>query len=156
MLSAAHCTSWRGVKPKIIRLGEQNLKRVDDGTETQDFSIELIIRHPLYKASSKYDDIALLKLERDALMTDFVKPACLWQTFSVNYTTAIATGFGLTTDHGQRSDDLLKVSLNLIDNERCKTLFPMYRALKNGIVDTQICAGSESEERDTCNGDSGS
>lgn len=156
VLSAAHCTASRGGgKPKFIRLGEQNLRRDDDGTEIQDFYIEQIIRHPLYKASSKYNDIALFKLHRNAAISDFVKPACLWQSFNVNYTTAIATGFGLTRDHGQKSDDLLKVSLNLIDNQRCNIYFPKFRALKDGIVNTQLCAGSDSEEKDTCNGDSG-
>lgn len=155
VLSAAHCTSFHGVKPTIIRLGEQNLKSADDGTEIQDFHIEQIVRHPDYRASSKYNDIALLKIHRNVKISDFVKPACLWQTFHLNYTSVIATGFGYTTDRGQPSDDLLKVSLNLINNERCNGFFQKFQALKDGIINTQICAGDDVEEKDTCNGDSG-
>lgn len=155
MISAAHCTRFQGEKPNVIRLGEQNLKRHDDGAETQDFRIEQIIRHPDYRASSKYNDIALFKLDRNVAITEFVKPACLWQTFDVNYTSAIATGFGFTMDRGQPSDDLLKVSLHLIGNERCNGFFQKFQAIKDGIIDTQLCAGDDVEEKDTCNGDSG-
>lgn len=155
MLSAAHCTSFQGIKANVIRLGEQNLKRTDDKSEPQDFGIEQIIRHPEYRGSSKYNDIALFKLNRNIKITDFVKPACLWQSFDTNYTSAIAIGFGFTTDRGQSSDDLLKVSLHLINNERCNGFFQKFQAIKDGIIDTQLCAGDDVEEKDTCNGDSG-
>lgn len=146
---------WRSIKPKFIRLGDQNLKRTDDGAQIQEFSIAQVIRHPNYKPPSKYNDIALFKLDRDVVITDFVHPACLWQTFHVNYTSAIATGWGLTRDRGQQSDDLLKVSLHFTTNEHCSTFYEQFQAIKNGIIDSQICAGDDNEEKDTCNGDSG-
>lgn len=155
MVSAAHCNSFRGIKPSIIRLGDQNLRKSDDDDQVQEFTIEQSFRHPNYKTSSKYDDIMLFKLDRDIQPTDFVRPACLWQTFDLNYTTAIATGWGFTRDRGQPSDELLKVSLHITSNERCNTFFQRFQALKNGIIDTQLCAGDDHEEKDTCNGDSG-
>lgn len=155
VLSAAHCASFQGIKANVIRIGEQNLKRTDDRSEPQDFDIEQIIRHPDYRRPSKYNDIALFKLNRNIRITDFVRPACLWQTYYTNHTSAVATGFGLTTDHGESSDDLLKVSLHLIKNDRCNGFFLKFEAIKDGIIDTQICAGDDIEEKDTCNGDSG-
>lgn len=155
VLSAAHCASWRGKRPKIVRLGDQNLKRTDDDSPTRDYSIVQVIRHPDYKPSSKYNDIALIELERDVEFTDYIKPACLWTTFNVNYTSGVATGWGLTRDRGNPSDDLLKVQLNLILNERCNEYYQRFQALKDGIIRTQFCAGNDFEERDTCNGDSG-
>lgn len=155
VLSAAHCTSWRGVRPKIVRLGDQNLKRSDDGGDPQDFQIAQIIKHPSYKASSKYNDIALFQLDRDVRITDRVRPACLYQSANVDSRFAIATGWGLTTDRGKSSDDLLKVSLNLIANERCDGFYQRFQALKDGIINSQLCAGDDYEEKDTCNGDSG-
>lgn len=86
MISAAHCTSWRGIKPKIIRLGEQNLKRKDDDHRVEDFEIAQIIRHPNYRASSKYNDIALFQLNQNVRINDFIRPACLWQQFDAKYT----------------------------------------------------------------------
>lgn len=153
VLSAAHCTSWRGVRPKIIRLGEQNLKHRN--SQVEDFGIALSIRHPKYRAASKYNDIALFQLDRNVRISDFIKPACLWQKFDVSYKSGIATGWGLTRDRGRQSDELLKVQLNFISNERCNGFYQRFQALKDGIIDTQICAGDDIEERDTCNGDSG-
>lgn len=155
VLTAAHCTSWRNKKPNIVRLGEQNLKVDEDGGSVQDFGIQSIIRHPEYKASSKYFDIALFRLDRRVYITDKVRPACLWQTYNIEYASAIATGWGLTRDRGQSSNELLKVSLKLITNQYCDGLFQRFNALKSGIIDSQVCAGDDVEERDTCNGDSG-
>lgn len=155
VLTAAHCTSWRSKKPNIVRLGEQNLKVNDDNASVQDFGIKTIIRHPEYKVSSKYFDIALFRLDRRVFITDEVRPACLWQTHHIGYGSAIATGWGLTRDRGQPSNELLKVSLKFIENQRCDGFFQRFNALKNGIIDSQLCAGDDVEERDTCNGDSG-
>lgn len=155
VLSAAHCVSSRGVKPKVIRLGERNLKRINDGSEFEDFGIAESIRHPDYRTSSKYNDIALFKLDRNIRITDYIAPACLWPNFNINYTSGIATGWGLTRDRGQPSEELLKVQLNIISNERCNGFYQRFNALKNGIIDTQFCAGDDVEEKDTCNGDSG-
>lgn len=147
--------SWRGIKPTIIRLGEQNLKRDDDGSVAEDFAIIQSIRHPSYRASSKYYDIALFQLDRDVRLNDYIRPACLWQRFDINYTSGIATGFGLTKDRGRPSAELLKVQLQIISNERCNGFYQRFQALKDGIIGTQFCAGDDFEERDTCNGDSG-
>ncbi|XP_031618989.1 serine protease snake-like [Contarinia nasturtii] len=154
VLSAAHCVSWRGIKPKIIRLGAQNLNKSHD-SNVVDFGIAQAMRHPSYKPSSKYHDIALFELDRDVHISDYIRPACLWQRFDVNYTSGVATGWGLTRDRGRPSDELLKVQLNIITNERCDGFYQRFGALKNGIIDSQFCAGHDTEERDTCNGDSG-
>lgn len=154
VLTAAHCAMWRGRPPRVVRLGAQNLKK-NGGADPRDYPIEQVLRHPSYKASLKYNDIALLKLNQRVYMNDFVRPACLWQSFYLNYTSAIATGWGLIRDRGQPSDELLKVSLNIITNERCNSLYQPFNALRNGIIDTQVCAGDDYEEKDTCNGDSG-
>lgn len=75
--------------------------------------------------------------------------------FDVNYTTGIATGWELTKDRGRQSDQLLKVQLNIITNERCSHYYQRFGALKDGIINSQVCAGSDTEEKDTCNGDLG-
>lgn len=67
----------------------------------------------------------------------------------------MATGWGFTKDRGRPSDDLLKVQLSIIANERCNGFYQRFQALKDGIIKTQFCAGHEFEEKDTCNGDSG-
>lgn len=135
-------------------MGAQNLKSTDDPI-VEDFGIMQSMRHPDYRTSSKYNDIALFELNRDIHISDYIRPACLWQKFDVNYTSGIASGWGLTRDRGRPSDELLKVQLNIITNERCNEFYQRFSALKKGIINTQFCAGDDFEEKDTCNGDSG-
>lgn len=52
-------------KPNMVRLGDHNLASDEDKTKPQDFEIKRIIKHPSYKFSSKYDDIALIELDGD-------------------------------------------------------------------------------------------
>lgn len=47
------------------------------------------------------------------------------------------------------------MQLNIIANERCKGFYQRFGALKNGIINSQVCAGDDTEEKDTCNGYSG-
>lgn len=157
VLSAGHCASAQNRRPSVARLGEQNIQSDDDGAIIQDIEIVSIVRHPQYKPTAKYYDIALFRLERRVTITDNVRPACLWQRHDIEYASAIATGWGLTRDRGSPSNELLKVSLRLIDNSRCFKLFHRYTssALRNGIVESQLCAGDDRDEKDTCSGDSG-
>lgn len=56
---------------------------------------------------------------------------------------------------GEKSDDLLKVSLDIISNYRCSPMYEPSKRLSAGIVDTQMCAGYLAGGKDTCQGDSG-
>jgi transmembrane protease serine 9 len=46
-----------------VRLGDLNLKSGHDDKYAQQHDIDEVIRHPEYKFSSSYDDIALLRLK---------------------------------------------------------------------------------------------
>lgn len=76
-------------------------------------------------------------------------------SYDVRQFSGVATGWGFTKDRGHPSDELLKVQLNIISNERCNEFYQRFQALKDGIIDTQLCAGHDFEDKDTCNGDSG-
>lgn len=62
VMTAGHCASVRGVRPDIVRLGDQNLVRNDDRARPQDFGVADVIAHPDYKHASHYNDIALVRL----------------------------------------------------------------------------------------------
>lgn len=55
----------------------------------------------------------------------------------------------------ETSDNLLKVDLNIFENNECKNLFQADRRLSEGIVTEQLCAGVPGQVKDTCLGDSG-
>jgi hypothetical protein len=75
-------------------LGDLNLKLSNEGAQPVNYLVVDIIRHPDYKPPAKYNDIALLKLDRRVEFNDFIRPACLYarDTFDVNKT--VATGWG--------------------------------------------------------------
>jgi hypothetical protein len=49
--------------PDLVRLGDLNLYSSHDDKYAQQLEIDDVIRHPNYKFSSSYDDIALLRLK---------------------------------------------------------------------------------------------
>lgn len=88
----------------------------------------------------------------------YVRPACLADRFKPYTQNAIASGWGLTEFQGKPSKALMKVVLELYSNQECNTTYinDISRQLRYGIVeDTQLCAGSHTQRRDTCQGDSG-
>lgn len=78
----------------VVRLGAVNRKFNDEHTKI--IGIKKIHAHPKYTKHSKYNDIALMELARFVYFTEFILPACINVDNSVEWDTAIATGFGLT------------------------------------------------------------
>lgn len=72
------------------------MEDINDGTFPQDFKIKKIIRHPEYKSSSNYHDIALFELQGNAAMDKNLRPACLWNDNQFNATKGWVTGWGHT------------------------------------------------------------
>ncbi|XP_068914856.1 trypsin-3-like isoform X1 [Tenebrio molitor] len=159
VLTAAHCFFHSQYnEAKYVRIGVMNI--FDNSTFKQVLKIANFIPHPSYNLSSVYNDIGLIKLEKPARLNSYARPACLSTDAKIPAANAIATGWGDTTDReGIPSDDLRKVTLQLVDSDTCNSSYtnPIDHRLKNGINDsTQVCAGSNSEEvKDTCQGDSG-
>jgi len=160
VLTAAHCVyanSQLGYA-KYVRLGELNLD--DDRDDSQPIDVNVIehIKHPEFKAPSKYNDIALLRLDRQVPFNKYVRPACLANSFQPHTANSLATGWGLTDYQGKPSKMLMKVVLELYSSQECNVTYisAISRQLKNGIIEkSQLCAGSHNYRRDTCQGDSG-
>lgn len=87
--------------PKIARLGDLNLKVSNEGARPVEYSVEQIIRHPDYKPPAKYNDIALLKLDRRVEFNEFIRPACLYTSNTFEVTKTVATGWG-KINYGRR------------------------------------------------------
>ncbi|KAJ6640317.1 Serine protease snake [Pseudolycoriella hygida] len=151
VLTAAHCVIGL-TPPDVVRIGEEDLTNTLD---VQEFGIESIIGHPEYAPRQFYNDIALIKLNQSAIVTYKVRPACLWQRNSINFTDVSAVGYGHTEFGGKSSSQLLKVDLKIFSNNECTNGYKNDRSLINGIVESQLCAGDSAGEKDTCQGDSG-
>lgn len=86
-------TVYRG-NPVIVRLGDLNLERNDDGAQPQVINIAQIIVHPNYKPPQLYNDIALIKLNRKVSFNKNVRPACLNVKREIDGKKVTATGWG--------------------------------------------------------------
>ncbi|XP_017149816.1 serine protease snake [Drosophila miranda] len=164
ILTAAHCLETNEKKeerldpnfdsPKyVVRLGELDHKNDTDDARPQDFRVVNYVVHPSYDEEdngSRKNDIALVELDRAAVLDEYVAPACLPPSSGNEHLQLMAAGWGAVKEGGRSSSHLLKVSLERFSEEQCS------RRLEHHIdIRTQLCAGSRSSNADTCYGDSG-
>lgn len=125
---------------------------MDDAQPCQ-FTIVERIKHPDFKLPSKYNDIALVKINDPVQFSNYVRPACLPHTKSINLRHVIASGWGRVNYGSTLSEQLQKVVLELFTTDECNKTYSneIGRQLSRGIdVETQLCAGSHNSEKDTC------
>lgn len=137
--------------PALVRLGELDLSRNDDGSEPEDYDIDKIIVHPDYRYPQKYNDIALLRLRNIVRFTKFIRPACLYTKQDIPQRKAVATGWG-KTDYlaANTNNKLLKVALDVLSNDRCSRTYKQNKNLPEGIKSTMLCVGDLQGGKDTC------
>lgn len=84
----------RGPASKV-RAGLIDLTNPGDSMQERDVAER--ITYPDYKASIRYHDIALLKLDRPLELNPRVRPTCLEVNSQIPGKSAIASGFGKTS-----------------------------------------------------------
>uniref|UniRef100_A0A1B0GIB3 Putative trypsin-like serine protease n=1 Tax=Lutzomyia longipalpis TaxID=7200 RepID=A0A1B0GIB3_LUTLO len=130
ILTAGHClVSQEFGSATWVRVGDLNYESDDDEARPENIRIKRHVPFPEYTRKTQYNDLALLELERRITLSPYARPA-----------------------------NLLKVTLELFSYRECNKSFEynINRKLSQGILDeSQLCAGSHDEEKDTCEGDSG-
>ncbi|XP_043472965.1 serine protease easter-like [Leptopilina heterotoma] len=165
VLSAAHCIKGKGLPKNYravnVRLGEYDTTSNPDCIIQSGYQvcadpiviipIQEIITHEDYVPNSKGqpNDIALLRLSKDIVFTNYIQPICLPQNSNVE-SLLYTAGWG-RTEYGTNSDKKLKLSVPAVSIERC---IPWYRSAGANLGHGQICAGGD-KGRDSCRGDSG-
>ncbi|XP_055523204.1 CLIP domain-containing serine protease B10 [Wyeomyia smithii] len=168
VLTAAHCLDNSklddGERLVNIRLGEYNtateIDCLGEGEERtcsdapQNFGIEEAIIHPRYSKTdpNQHHDIALVRLDRDAVMNTYVAPICLPQPdFTATQTGKNVTiaGFG-HTGRKRHSGVKQKANVPVVDQGQCQNKWGKRIVVDNG----QLCAGGH-YNIDACHGDSG-
>ena len=140
-----------------MRIGDLNHRSTSDDAAPQTIPVITSIPHEQYRPPYVYNDIGLLELSRKIEVTQYARPACLFtEPHVLPFIELIATGWGRTGINEAASADLLEVSLEQFNTEECAMTYKPSQQLPMGINgDSQICAGSKQEQKDTCKGDSG-
>lgn len=153
VLTAAHCVNSSEFGPvRFVRLGALTIEQPDTLGCPEEFKVIEIIEHPSYNKSGRYNDIALIKLDRIVPFTTHIRPACLptVATLPPDYFFT-AMGWGQTGFAAPRTDWLVFVNLNEFNNTICNTFFKNADRLPLGIIEEiQFCAGSTNSIDDTC------
>lgn len=79
------------------------ISSTEDDAQVQDVPIEERIVHPGYKTTEVYNDIALFRLRREAEITPWVAPVCLYTLREIAVPRANVTGWG-RVDYGNIND----------------------------------------------------
>ncbi|XP_026313594.1 venom serine protease Bi-VSP-like, partial [Hyposmocoma kahamanoa] len=142
----------------VVRLGELDTAREDDGAAPIDILIEKKIKHELYDRSAYTDDIALLVLQMAVTFTDMIRPICIpypaeLRTNSFENYNPLIAGWGSIEFRGASATHLQVLQLPVVSNDFCKQAYAPYKAQK--IDERVLCAGYKRGGKDACQGDSG-
>ncbi|XP_077300184.1 CLIP domain-containing serine protease HP8-like [Arctopsyche grandis] len=162
ILTAAHCVRGPSFILSGVRVGEHTISTdfdcddPGDCDSAYDYDVENVTVHPNYNSILHENDIALIRLTKPITYEGHVLPICLplgeeLRNKNLLGEKVIGAGWGFT-ENGTKSDVLLWATLTVVPKSKCAQVFRML--MRNGMSDTQICAGGDTN-KDTCKGDSG-
>lgn len=138
VLTAAHCSG--GIK--WVSIGTHFLSGRTDGEQIK---VVTQTKHPEFVKSTLTHDFMILELASESSFTP-VTLADADGSDAVVGASATVMGWGTTSEDGDPSNELLKLSVPIWSNTAC--------AAVEDIDDYNICAGGKTN-RDSCQGDSG-
>nr|CAD7259810.1 unnamed protein product [Timema shepardi] len=149
VLTAAHCLVDDYNRPHCY---EKQGRKICADTPIS-FLIEDIIVHPEYKPNMNNNiakaDIALIKLNKKAKLSAFIRPICLpVERTEINITEFTTAGWG-KTETNELSDVPMEVNVPYVPYKECVKLLNDFN-----IPKSTICAGGQIN-KNSCQGDSG-
>ncbi|KAH8362450.1 hypothetical protein KR200_011215, partial [Drosophila serrata] len=160
VLTAAHCVYTDSLMPAFVRLGAVNVEMPDKNYV--DVNVRNVTIHPNYVGNIKYNDVAILELATEITETDNIRPACLHtdpRDPPLNSTLFVAGWGVLNVTTRVVSKILLRAALELVPLAQCNISYSeqpgAVRNLKEGVIDSLLCAADKKQKADACQGDSG-
>uniref|UniRef100_A0A3B5B8W8 Proproteinase E-like n=1 Tax=Stegastes partitus TaxID=144197 RepID=A0A3B5B8W8_9TELE len=146
VLTAAHCITFHTYR---VVLAEHDMNK-EEGPE-QSIMVAKITLHNEIDSKRLPNDIALLKLEKSAVINDKVQLACLPQQDAAlsHNQPCYVTGWGRLYSGGPAATTLQQALLPVVDHSVCSQSDWWGSSAKT----TMVCAGGESKS--ACHGDSG-
>ncbi|XP_054152744.1 ovochymase-like [Oppia nitens] len=158
VLTAAHCVYNKNVLYKQVSVGLGKHKMSDNQHDkTVYLAASDVIVYPGYVENGSHNDIALIKLNETLDFDDkhsFLQKIDLIKPFyTINGSTCVATGWGMTKNNEISSDILQEADLSIIDSHLCDNRLILNN--KSRIIDknTELCAFNPYKR--VCMGDSG-
>ncbi|CAM6031455.1 unnamed protein product, partial [Sphagnum compactum] len=143
----------------IIGLHKQAHLRTDDFEKAYEVGIKTIIPHPEYDCEEYKNDIALLEVDKQLILS--TEQSCCLPTNTElgeqDNQTVTVMGWGWDQEDvniGNKPEVLQKALIGIISNERCQKSY-LENNKRNIISDTQMCAGRLEGGIDACWSDSG-
>ncbi|XP_018416075.1 PREDICTED: serine protease 57-like [Nanorana parkeri] len=150
VLTAAHCMEDTPVDIVRVVLGAHNLNQPDNFVQVS--SVQESFQHPGYNPRTFQNDLHLLKLNKSASITPYVKCTNLphADTDVLPGTACSVAGWGQVSDFGTLPTALMETDVNVITRAACN------ESWKQSIVNSMICTASPGLRiKGFCSGDSG-
>ena len=148
VITAAHCVQGTAASSIDIGVGITNLP--DGPAPEKRVAVSSIKVHPSYNGSTNVNDVALIKLASTVSQRPLPYAGPTRGSLYNPGTTAVAVGWGATSEGGPYPTQMYKVNLPLIDDATCAGAYSGFSD------DAMVCAGNvASGGIDTCQGDSG-
>ncbi|XP_072305550.1 suppressor of tumorigenicity 14 protein homolog isoform X2 [Eucyclogobius newberryi] len=155
ILTAAHCVYISATNRIIsadqwdVLLGLHSQSSTDEWTVRR--RVKRILAHTEYDPFTFDNDVALMELDNDVVLSQYVWPICLpakTHRFAPG-TEAWITGWGATREGGSTSQTLQKALVRVVNSTVCKDL------TDSSVTERMMCAGVLQGGIDACQGDSG-
>ncbi|XP_043276416.1 serine proteinase stubble-like isoform X2 [Venturia canescens] len=153
--TAGHCVDDLLTSQIRIRVGDYDFSSVQERLPYVERGIAKKVVHPKYNFFTYEYDLALVRLESALIFAPHISPICLPATDDLLIgENATVTGWGRLSEGGTLPSILQEVSVPIVSNDRCKTMF--LRADRHEYIpEIFLCAGYETGGQDSCQGDSG-
>ncbi|XP_043264946.1 serine protease filzig-like [Colletes gigas] len=154
VVTAAHCQP--GFLATLVAVfGEFDLSGELEKKRSVTRNVRRVIVNRGYDPATFENDLALLELESPVQFDEHIVPICMPED-GIDYTGRMATvtGWGRLKYNGGVPSMLQEVQVPIIKNSVCQEMFQSGGHSKL-ILDSFLCAGYATGERDSCEGDSG-
>nr|XP_033340000.1 serine protease filzig [Megalopta genalis] len=154
VVTAAHCQP--GFLATLVAVfGEYDLSGELEDKRSVTRNVRRVIVNRGYDPATFENDLALLELESPVVFDDHIVPICMPEE-GIDFTGRMATvtGWGRLKYNGGVPSTLQEVQVPIIKNSVCQEMFQTAGHSKL-ILDSFLCAGYATGQKDSCEGDSG-
>ncbi|KAF1391046.1 hypothetical protein PFLUV_G00064530 [Perca fluviatilis] len=155
LLTAAHCVQDSGTNKYSQADQWQAFLGLHVQSQTNEWTVQRnvkrIIAHADYNAFTYDNDVALMELDADVPLNQYIWPICL-PSASYHFPAgreAWITGWGAIREEGVSATVLQKAEVRIVNSTVCKSL------MEGELTERMICAGVLKGGVDACQGDSG-